>query len=333
MFGDRAGWRVPGQTVNWSRIASPESWKGLALETVWRVAPGRSNANLQPTWPLDHSELERVQVMWPSKYEWSPSAKWVDPLLHGFSKYVKIRRSDVPQPFKGIVAIQITIGSIAHNIAIDYSDLPHINRTCAESFPLYFKMQFAREGYHYAHILPGGFVPNSEEIYLYLPHVRAVADRKSRDYDVYGRFGLEFAGDVRRKACSILAKQSDFRWEGGLQIKRYSLALLEVARSKICIDLPGNGDFCFRLIDYFAVGACVIAPKHHTVLHVPLEEGKNIVYVKPDLSNLVELCRFYLENDTAREELARNSRSYFDKYLHRDQLAAYYLRCCLDKLS
>ena len=78
-----------------------------------------------------------------------------------------------------------------------------------------------------------------------------------------------------------------------------------------------------------AVGACVIAARHRTALHVPLVDGQHIVYVKDDLSDLVDLCRFYLENDDAREALCHNSRSYFDKYLHRDQLAAYYLHSCL----
>ena len=65
--------------------------------------------------------------------------------------------------------------------------------------------------------------------------------------------------------------------------------------------------------------------QHHTALHVPLEEGKHIVYVKDDLSDLIDLCRFYLDNSASREDLRQNSRAYFDKYLHRDQLAAYYL--------
>jgi hypothetical protein len=319
--------------MNWSRISSLEDWKGFALETVWKLAPSRENTDVKPTWPLDPRDLESVHVLWPSKYEWSPSGKWVEPLRHGLCKYVKTQRTNVPQPFKGIVMVQIVIREIVHSVAIDYSDLPHINENCARSCPLYFKMQFSREGYPFAHIVPGGFVPNSDDIYRYLPSVRAIADKNSRCYDVYGRFGVEFASDIRRKACSFLAQQDYFRWEGSLQIKRYSLALREIARSKICIDLPGNGDFCFRLIDYFAVGSCVIAPRHRTMLHVPLEDRKNIVYANDDLSDLVDLCRSYLADDAARREVARNSRSHFERYLHRDQLAAYYLRCCLDKLS
>jgi hypothetical protein len=59
----------------------------------------------------------------------------------------------------------------------------------------------------------------------------------------------------------------------------------------------------------------------------------HIIYARKDLSDLIDLCRLYLEKDDAREALRLNSRSFFDRYLHRDQLAAYYLRCCLDRLT
>ena len=319
--------------MNWSRIASPEAWKGLALEAVWKFTAHSKSTTGNPTWPLDPQDRANMRVKWPSRYGWSPATKWVEPLRHGLAKHVTTELADVPQPFEGIVMIQVMVRGIRHNVAIDYSDLPNINESCARTCPLYFKMQFSVLGYPFSNVFPGGFVSNSETIYQYLSRIRAIADKNSRSYDVYGRFGLDFGAVIRRRACSLLAEQDSFRWQGGLQIKRYSLALLEIARSKICIDLPGKGDFCFRLIDYLAVGTCIIGLKHRTVLHVPLVDREHIVYVKEDLSDLVDLCRFYLKDDTARQALHRNSRSFFDKYLHRDQLAAYYLRCCLDRLS
>jgi hypothetical protein len=319
--------------MNWSRIASVDTWKALVWETYWKIAPQPGSMNLSPTWPLDPRELERICIIWPSQYEWNPSRKWVEPLLHGFRKYVRIESTRLAQDFKGIVLIQIFIGGRRHDVAIDYSDLADIDEVCARRCAVYFKMQFSRDGYSSSHILPGGFVPNSDAIYEYLPHVRSLADRKLSCYDVYGRFGLEFADQIRRKACSLLATQNHFRWEGSLRIRKYSLALREIARSKICIDLPGKGDFCFRLVDYLAVGACVIAPRHHTVLHIPLVDREHIVYAKEDLSDLIDLCNLYLEKYDAREALRQNSRSFFERYLHRDQLAAYYLRSCLDRLT
>jgi hypothetical protein len=62
-----------------------------------------------------------------------------------------------------------------------------------------------------------------------------------------------------------------------------------------------------------AVGACIIARKHSSAMPVPLVEGVHIVYAKDDLSDLVDLCRFYLENEKAREALRFNSGEYFDR--------------------
>ena len=166
-------------------------------------------------------------------------------------------------------------------------------------------------------------------IYGYLPHVRAMADRKSYRYEVYGRFGLNFAQEVRRKACSILENQMHFRWEGSLQVKPYCILSIGNRSFQDLYRLAGKGRLLFPPGRLYGRGECVIAARHRNTLPVPLVEGKHIVYVKDDFSDLVDLCRFYLQNDDAREALRSNSRAYFDSYLHRDQLAAYYLHSCL----
>lgn len=318
--------------MNCSSIISPETWKGLALEAAWRMGGKKTSARFKSTWPLPPRELERASILWPSHYQWPASAKWVSPLLEGLQQYVAVKRSAVTQSYPGVVLIVLILDGRAYDIAIDYSDRPHINTDCARECAVYFKMQFSQTGYPLSNVVPGGFVPNASEIFEYLPRLREIASSEPKSFDVYGRFGLEFAADVRRKACTLLANQRDFRWEGGLTIKRYSLALREVAASKICIDLPGNGDFCFRLVDYLAIGTCIIAMPHRTALHVPLVDRQQIVYAREDLSDLVDLCNFYLAQDDEREKLANNSRAYFDKYLAPRQMAAYYLRCCFDRL-
>ena len=69
--------------------------------------------------------------------------------------------------------------------------------------------------------------------------------------------------------------------------------LMDIAASKVSVDLPGNGPFCFRLLDYFAVG-CLYrgCPPHRT-------------YVKDDLSDLVDVCRYYVENEEARQAMGK----------------------------
>jgi hypothetical protein len=114
---------------------------------------------------------------------------------------------------------------------------------------------------------------------------------------------------------------------------RYSRFLREAVRSKICIDVPGNADVCCRLVDYLAIGACVIGFKPRTEFHVPLVDGKHIVFAKPDLSDLTNLCEQFLHNIEQREQIANNARNFFDQYLHRDQIAAYYLSQYFERVS
>jgi len=59
-------------------------------------------------------------------------------------------------------------------------------------------------------IIPGGYGNGHPEIYHYVPYLRRLASRKKTGYDVYGRFGLEFAREIRRKAVELLRGQNHF---------------------------------------------------------------------------------------------------------------------------
>ena len=87
------------------------------------------------------------------------------------------------------------------------------------------------------------------------------------------------------------------------------------------------------MIDYMAVGACIIGPALKNKLHVDLKDGQHMVFAKEDLSDLVDLCAYYLEHEDQRMKLCEQSRDFFDCYLHREQLAAYYLHCIFQKLG
>ena len=59
----------------------------------------------------------------------------------------------------------------------------------------------------------------------------------------------------------------------------------------------------------------------------------DVVYCADDLSNLVELCALYLEDDEKRETVADAARLHFDRYLERTQWAAYYLHTIIARLD
>lgn len=300
----------------------------MGTEALWQLR-SRAATPERLTWPLDPEVLGNCVVRWPVRYEWSPSRKWLDPVLRGLRALVRVERVAIPQPYAGIALLRIVTGGSERVVAIDYSDHREIDERCVAEVAVYFKMQFAEEGYPFAHVHPGGFVPGDCLVYGGLRTLRRQRDREPCRFDVYGRFGLEFARTIRTRAVDLLSKQSRFQYEGGLVTLRYSRYLREIASARICVDLPGNGDFCFRLIDYLAVGACIVAVRPRNRLHVPLVDREHVAYVAEDLSDLVELCEYFLENEAERERMRENSRWFFDRYLHREQLAAYYLSRCL----
>jgi hypothetical protein len=238
--------------------------------------------------------------------------------------------ADIDQPFERVLIAHLVIGGRTHRIAIDYSDSPELSPAAAASTSLFFKLQHKREGYGLDNVLPGGFVPNSERLYAYLPLVRRSRAARRFTFDAYGSFSAGYASRIRAQAIDALTTQRQFAFGGGWTVVRYSGFLSRVAHSKVCIDLPGNGPFCFRLIDYLAVGSCIVGPPHGTVLHVPLVDGEHVVYTEPSLSNLVELTAELVADEPRRERLAHNARNFFDRFLDARQLTAYYLAKSLE---
>ncbi len=310
------------------------AWRDLWNEARWRFS-GEGSAAGPISFPLEEERLRNLEIRWPVTYQWAGAGRFVEGLARGLRRFVTVRSAEIPQTYRGIVQLQAVWRGKTFGVTIDYSDFrDQIDENCLSQSAVYFKMQYRREGYSRGEagkIVPGGYINGHPRIYEYLPHVRRAADSQTPRYQVYGRFGLQF--EARRKAVELLERQTEFRYEGGLKMVRYSRFLLETAAAQICIDLPGYGDLCSRLADYLAVGACIVGPRHGSVLHVPLEDRKHIVYARSDLSDLVPLCKHYLENHEERDRLRRNAPEYFDRYLHREQLAAYYLQQCLARLE
>jgi len=51
--------------------------------------------------------------------------------------------------------------------------------------------------------VPGGFLTDKGTIYWYLPYLRRLRDRRDFICDVYGRFGLRFGAELRRRTAGI----------------------------------------------------------------------------------------------------------------------------------
>ena len=292
----------------------------LTASSIVHPAGDRAGDEAQPG-----SAGEGLRIRWPTSYEWAAAAKWVSALRGGLARRVPVQPAEVAQPFEGAVVIDVEADGTAHRVAIDYFDGDRLLDDVVTGCDLVFKMQYRAGGYGRPHVVPGGYVPGRPYLPRYLGGLRHLRDTGRSRFEVYGRFGLSYAPEVRRQAVEMLRAQDRFRYEGSLTLQPYSAYLREAALSRVCIDLPGNGDMCHRLIDYLAIGCCVVRPVARTTLPAPLADGVNIRYVREDLSDLVDACDALVRDPEVATRLGRAARAYFDRHLHVDALAGYYL--------
>jgi hypothetical protein len=288
-----------------------------------------------PTWALDQAQLSGSIVYWPAEYQWPPSAVFLDAIRVGIAHWAKLERRAIPQPYKGVCVFELDFKGGNHRIAVDYSDyVDRIEKDCLAEVSLYFKMQCLQAGYNLPEnerrkVLPGGYVMGDRRLTGRLPAIRAAAVNVGPRADVYGRFGLDFAKEIRSSVVEQLKNDPTLGYQGGMKKVPYRQSLIDAARAKICIDLPGNGDICFRFFDYLAVGAFIIAYPHRTALPSPLIDRHHLVYMKADLSDVVPLCHYYLQHEEERLAIRANVPAYFDNFCQHRQLGSWYLQNCL----
>lgn len=272
------------------------------------------------------SSNHNVSIQWPRKISWPPGWKWTQNLLAGLKVLSSLSFADIPQPKGSVIRFIFNANNTDYVMALDYSDYRPIDRDLAAQSTLYFKMQYDRNGYGLDNVIPGGFPPNDLLLYAHLKDLRKKRHELGCQFDVYGRFGKGFAFETRERCINSLRNHSNWNFRGGFEFVRYTASLMEAAHSKICIDLPGNGDFCFRLVDYMALGTCIIAHPHSNRFPCELEDRKHLVYMKEDMSDLIELIEYYLEHETEAQEIGKNAALYFDNHLSYNALASYYIQ-------
>jgi hypothetical protein len=309
-------------------LASPSAWQASAAKRVWKAGGPCS-----PTAPAPLLPDAPACVGWPTQYEWPHAARWVMPLREGLSRLTDVSPRAIEQPYEGIVLLEVAFGDEGpQRVAVDYYDYTFVNERCLGEVALYFKMQHLRDGYRDARIVPGGYVASSRSVYDHYCRLRELGRREPR-FDVYGRFGTRYGADVRRRAVETLQGQTRFGYAGGTSLVSHMQSMREAARARVCLDLPGNGPFCHRLVDYLAIGACVVAPRHGALLHARLRDGEQIAYCREDLADLADVCARYVEDEQARARIGAGAARFFDEHLQRTQLAAYYLRTLQSRLQ
>jgi hypothetical protein len=249
----------------------------------------------------------------------------VNRIKSGIAAHVPLEYADIRQPPGGVVLFHVLDRGAPRRVVIDTEDRMVLNES-ANEVDLYFKLQYARGGYGSPHIRPGGYVCLQPALYRYRWNWREARRRIPPSHDVYGRFGTAAEKqDIRTRAIALLREQDRFGFQGGAGAVWWGEYMDEMCEARVCLDLPGRGEFCYRLVEYLAVGACVIGPQLETELPVPLESGVHLVRVPRNLDGLIDECERLLSDHLLRTTMCRAAEDYFDRYLALEQLGAYYV--------
>lgn len=285
------------------------------------------------SWNVTAHDRARVRIAWPSRYEWTPAAGITETLRAALARQHVLEIQSTPQTWRGSIMLECVVDDRPQRVVLDYSDRAEfINQDALARCSLYIKLQFRADGYADPRIIRGGYVASGLHYYRYYRALRQ-RSRRRRTIDVFGRFGYQFEGDLRRRAADMLNRAPDLHFVGTGERVRYSRFLREAASARLCLGLPGNGPFTYRVAEFLGLGCCMLAPRYPTSMHVPLEPGVHYVAIARDMSDLLDVCRYYLAHDDARERIACAGRDFFDRYLHCEQIASYYLRTMLDRFG
>jgi Glycosyl transferases group 1 len=324
--------------MRWRRALDPYAWQNLGLEVDAAVRSLHlPPVTADPHWIPLPATVDSLLIRWPR--ETQPAVmglgRMLAPVRRAIGRYAQLELADIPQPLGGVVITELLDGSRAHPVALDFHDLPTLrDEELVKNCLVYFKAQYRRGGYAFPQVMPGGHLTDKGTIYWYLRYLRDLRDRQDFACDVYGRFGLRFNAELRRQAVGTLSAQRRFDFRGGFDPVPRATFLKEMARSRVCIDLPGQADaISLRLISCLAIGACIVGPRPKNELPAPLIDRVHVAWTRDDQSDLVDLCEYYIENSDAREQMASEARRFFDQYLHADSLAAYYLSACVTRLA
>jgi hypothetical protein len=301
--------------------ADPATWTTLASDARW------SRAGACPAPEVSLHLGAPATVRWPTHYEHPIAESFVGPIREGLAALAAIEPADIEQPHKGIVVIEIDLGDGPRRVAIDYYDFTFINEQCAAEVDTYFKFQHERDGYPgFENIRPGGYVATSPFLSAHWCRLRALRRRESATSDVFGRFGLRWSAPIRESAIEILRSDERLDFSGGSKPVQQSRYMREMARARVCVDMPGQGPFCCRLVENMAIGSCVVARRHSTVLPADLRDGIEVVYCREDLSDLGDLCAEYAHDESLRRSVEEGASRYYDEHLHPVRIAEHYLR-------
>ena len=141
---------------------------------------------------------------------------------------------------------------------------------------------------------------------------------------------------IRVDALDLLQNKFDCRDNGTERNQKFSKYkrkgeeyLRELGRCKIVLNFRGGGWDTMRYWETPAIGRFMISQKPGIVIPNNYRDEKEVVFCKDDLSDLEDLCNYYLKNDSKREEIAKNAMKYTKEY-HTDEKRIDYIFECIN---
>ncbi len=169
-------------------------------------------------------------------------------------------------------------------------------------FDLIFKREYFADATFESRILPLPFCMNLDRLPKRLPN--------EKKYDV--SFWAVESYPTRTQALQLLETQFDCEKNGTVRNQRFHyykrkglFYLQELARCKIVLNFRGGGWDTMRYWEAPAVGSLMITQKSGIQFPNDFENGKHVIHCKDDLSDLLDLCRYYLKNESERESIAK----------------------------
>jgi len=190
--------------------------------------------------------------------------------------------------------------------------------------------------------------PSTPEFIKHLPALRAAKDRKVYDWDFFFS-GWCSANGLRIKACQMARRLLKDNAYCGLQdfkhhkkapagMKKIRMPIfahwMNQAASKLNLALPGGGALpwvSFRHVELWGIGAAILTyPPDYYVFGKP--KGCWIEFSR-NFSSFNYAIKTYLDHDDLREEIAANSRAYFDAHYTPEKQAEYFIKAARDRMK
>jgi hypothetical protein len=116
---------------------------------------------------------------------------------------------------------------------------------------------------------------------------------------------------IRTEVLRKIEKEFDCAQNGSKEInldqkfrRRGNFYLRELAACKVSLNFRGAGWDTLRYWEIAAVGGFMISQRPGIVIPNNFEHNKHVIFCEDDLSDLIELCDYFLKNEKGRDRMA-----------------------------